>query len=67
VGHGYRLLKDDEVLCAWDQTARVSLLLSLEYFEQWSIVSPEAVGQTVLTYIEPDVDRNERVFRRALP
>jgi hypothetical protein len=64
VGEGYRLLGDVEVLQAGDQTARVSLLLSLEHPEGWNPVEAEWLGRVVSHYLEGDGDANERLIRR---
>jgi len=64
VGEGYRLLGDVEVFRAGDQTARVSLLLSLEHPEGWNPVEAEWLGRVVSHYLEGDGDASERIFRR---
>lgn len=65
VGEGWRLVGDEETLQAGDQTARVSLLLSEEYFEQWLPVEKhDAVGKTMAEYLKNDGDAAERVVRR---
>jgi hypothetical protein len=64
VGEGYRLLGDVEVLQVGDQTARVSLLLSLEHPENWTPVEPEWFGRVVSHYLQDDLDANERLIRR---
>ncbi len=68
IGEGYRLLQDDDVLEAGDQTARVSCLISYEG-EPWISVLPQwndDFGKTIRAVCEdgPDADGWERVFRR---
>lgn len=64
VGDGWRLLGTHEVLQAGDQTGCASLLMSLDYFEPWRDVLPEAYGETVAAWLKDDMDAKERVFRR---
>jgi hypothetical protein len=68
VGINHRVMTDTELLVGTDETARVSLLLSLDG-EPWRSLSaayPEAVGVTVGYAITKmgDMDAAERVFRR---
>ena len=63
VGKDYRLLADDEVLQAGDETACVSLLLSLKFPEDWRAVD-EDLGQTIAEWTKEDMDKDERLFRR---
>jgi hypothetical protein len=64
VGDGYRLLSDDELLELGDETACISLLLSLEHFEGWHPVEAKRFGRTVERDLEADADRSERIYRR---
>lgn len=68
VGSDHRLMEYTELLVGTDETARVSLLLSLDgdKWEPLSTAFPEAVGVTVnhATTRLGDMDESERVFRR---
>ena len=69
-GDGYRMLNDDDVLEAGDETGCVSTLLSLEYSERWVSVMPswaDAIGKPIIAIINmdsPDADCADRLFRR---
>ncbi len=71
VGSDHRLMANTELLVGTDETARVSLLLSLDgdTWEPMSTAFPEAVGVTVSHAINRlgDMDGSERVFRRHTP
>lgn len=67
VGRGFRLLEDSERIAPGDETACVSLLISLEAHEGWIPVEAQQYGKTVTHCLEPDSDASERVFRRAVP
>jgi hypothetical protein len=68
-GVGWRMLEDYDELCPEDQTACVSMMLSMEGDEwidiplddNWSVF-----GKTVEWYCteSTDADREERIFRR---
>lgn len=64
IGAGYRLLNGDERIAPGDETARVSLLLSVEHPEGWVSVEEHTVGMTVTESLIGDMDANERVTRR---
>lgn len=38
--------------------------MSLDFFEPWREVLPEAYGETVAAWLKEDMDAKERVFRR---
>ncbi len=62
-GDGYRKLNDDEVLQPGDETACVSILLSLAG-DKW-VAADWADGKTtVLESLAEDGDGEERVYRR---
>lgn len=66
IGSSFRLLKSDEVILPTDQTARVSLLLSVSCPEDWDRVYPDVVGMTVEDSLKGDMDADERVYRRPI-
>ncbi len=63
----YKQLRDDDTLLAGDETARLSLLRSGQFYEGWSYVEEDAVGLTIAEYKKNDMDAAERVFRRLRP
>lgn len=65
VGRGFRLLGDEERIAPGDETACVSLLISLEVHQGWLPVELREYGKTVSHCLEGDSDASERVFRRA--
>lgn len=71
---GYRILDDDDVLLATDETVCGSLLYS-DYGYEWTALSDDdfafMVGRTVSDMNDPkhnsEMDVSERMFRRRVP